>query len=178
MTKHLADHADHGATGPANLRRPSHMVETIAAGVTAKRYDDATLLDYLYRTGQLAQADEGRGAAERRLAAGEWFAIVHRRAFPPKSVTASYGQIRGVSAEGDDPDLPEKLAVLSATDPNARNLMDSVVWNRAALRDAERAVGTIVLRRTRRLIVDQELTVHIRCVQGDLDSIARHRGIS
>lgn len=177
MTK-AQDHADHGATGPANLSRPSRLMETMIAGVTAKRYDDATLLDYLYHTGQLAQPTDERGAAERRLAAGEWFAIVHRRAFPPKSVTASYGQVRGVAAEGDDPDLPEKLAVLSATDPNARNLMDSVVWNRAALRDAERAVGTLVLRRTRRLIVDQELTVHINCVWGDLDAIAHHRGIS
>ena len=44
---------DHGARGPANRVRPQRNVETIQAGVTAKLYEDAHLIDRLRAASQI-----------------------------------------------------------------------------------------------------------------------------
>jgi len=158
---------DHGAEGQAYLVRPSRMVSTEDAGVEARKMEDVTLLDRLYADGRLGTGDR----ASRRLAAGEWFAKVHRVAFPPKRVVANHGRITGTRLSDEQmfphPDYPKDSGVM----------MDPLFWHRRVLRDTERAIGRVPMERIRRLIIDQALNCVPLCIQGDLDYLADHRGL-
>ena len=60
-----ADRPDHGTHTPAQAARPQRTIETIAAGVTRRVYDDATLADRMHRAGQLS--DRQHAAAYRMM---------------------------------------------------------------------------------------------------------------
>lgn len=158
---------DHGAEGQAYQGRPSRMVATEIAGVEARKLEDVTLLDRMFADGRLGSADK----AMRRLAAGEWFARVHRIAFPPKGVVANYERLTGTRLDDEEvyphPDYPKDSGVT----------MDRLFWHRRVLKDAERAIGKVPYSRIRRLIIDQALHCVPLCIQGDLDYLADHRGL-
>lgn len=169
--KQTETRADHGAAGPAMLSRPKRIIETqvhIGDRTDAIQYEDSTLADRMFNDGRLGPVEgENANARHRRLEAAEWLLKVHRAAFPPKTVVASYGQATG--GEGYPVEFP---------DPDAPNfkLTDAVMWNRRVLRDTERAIGIARLYRLRSFIGDR-LTVPANVICDDLDMLARHRGI-
>ena len=98
--KLTAERPDHGTLTPAQAVRPQRIIETIAAGVTRRVYDDATLADRMHRAGQLS--DRQHDAALRVLE-------LHDEAgFEPK-LAGSYAP-RGWSS-GHDDDTEEAAAI-------------------------------------------------------------------
>ena len=98
--KLTSERPDHGTLTPAQAARPQRIIETIAAGVTRRVYDDATLADRMHRAGQLS--DKQHDAALRVLE-------LHDEAgFEPK-LAGSYAP-RGWS-NGHDDDSEEAAAI-------------------------------------------------------------------
>ena len=98
--KLAAERPDHGTLTPAQAARPQRIIETIAAGITRRVYDDATLADRMLRAGQLS--DRQHQAAVKVLE-------LHDEAgFEPR-VAGSYAP-RGWSS-GHDDDSSEAAAI-------------------------------------------------------------------
>lgn len=151
---------DHGADGEAMKARPYEMLGDERNPVKVKRYSDVLVLD-AYATKGLLGNDKDR---DRRITAGEWFANTHRKAFPPKSTTAAYGQVRGEPTERQ------------IYDPDNGKEYDALFWNRRVLRDLDMEIGKPVVGRLRDAIVyGYPMKADQLC--RDLDALAKHRGI-
>ena len=95
-----AERPDHGTIGPAQAARPSRIVETIAAGVTAREMMPDTPLDHWER---------GALLSERQVDAGWELTRAFQAGFPAKRVTASYG-----AGHGGDTGLDADMALTAA----------------------------------------------------------------